>query len=183
LTEYREQRREFKRKREEHCSNTTREINFHQMSQAEMKKIRQGQAHLFKMMINALMKEFQPKRDDLQSWEAFEGADEEAMHFPRLHIMKVLNRKPETMYGQRRVSPQIQEARAEKIETIFTKREIQRTLAKVKSMLGQLVESQNNDPAGWTKRGRIVGELYQFLNLISPEARGELFGEKDPEAI
>jgi hypothetical protein len=114
LTEYREQKkREFKQKCEEHCSNTMRGVNISQMSQVEMRKVREGLADLFKTMINLLIKEFQLKRNDWESWQAFKEAYEEAIHLLRLHIMKAVNRKAETMYGQRRVSPQIQKARVE----------------------------------------------------------------------
>jgi hypothetical protein len=42
LTECKEQkRREFKRKREEHCSNTAWRVNILEMSQAEMRKVRE----------------------------------------------------------------------------------------------------------------------------------------------
>jgi hypothetical protein len=69
LTEYREQKkREFKQKREEHCSNTMRGVNISQMSQVEMRKVREGLADLFKTMINLLIKEFQLKRNDWEGW-------------------------------------------------------------------------------------------------------------------
>jgi hypothetical protein len=58
------------------------------------------------------------------------------------YSIKALNRKPETMYGQRRVNPLIQKAGTEQNEAMFTKQEIQRRLGKVKSMLKQLDESQ-----------------------------------------
>jgi chaperonin cofactor prefoldin len=65
--------------------------------------------------------------------------------------MKALNRKVETMYDQRRISPQIQSVRAQKTATIFAKQEIQRRLGKVKSVLEQLDESQEDNEAGRTK--------------------------------
>jgi hypothetical protein len=96
--------------------------------------------------------------------------------------MKALNRKPEIMYGQRRVSLQIHKTRTEQIEIMFTKQEIRRRLAKVKSMLEQFDENQEDSPSTRRKQTKIVRELNQFLNLISREARGEIFREKDLEA-
>jgi hypothetical protein len=65
-------------------------------------------------------------------------------------IMKALRHKPETMYGQRKINPQIQKARAEQSEILFTKEEIQRRLVKVKSTLEQLDEYQGQ--SGRTKK-------------------------------
>jgi hypothetical protein len=125
--------------------------------------VRDGLANLFKTMINPLIKEFQPKEDNWEGWQAFEGAFEEAMHLLPLHIMKVLNRKPETIYGQRRINPLIQNARAEQSEAIFMKQEIQRRLGKVKSVLEQLDESQENSAAGRRKQIKIAGRSTNFL--------------------
>jgi hypothetical protein len=122
-------------KREEHCRNTAQGVNSPQMSQAERRKVKEGRVDLFKTQINPLMKEFQHKPDDWEDWQAFERAYQEAMHLLRLHIMMALNRKSETMYGQRRVNPLIQTARAQQKEKIFTKQEIQRRLVNVKTML------------------------------------------------
>jgi chaperonin cofactor prefoldin len=164
LIEYRKQRRsEFRRKREEHCSKTVRQERL---------------ADLFQTTVNSLVKEFQSKRNDWESWQAFKGAYEEAMHLPHLLIMKALNRKAETMYDQRRISPQIQNVRAQQTVTIFAKQAIQRRLGKMKSMLEQLDESQEDSAVGRMKQTKIVGEMYQFLKLISPDARGEVFGDK-----
>jgi hypothetical protein len=72
-------------------------------------------------MINPLMKEFQPKEGDREGWQAFEEAYEEAIYLLRPHIIKPLNRKPEIMYGQRRVNRLIQKARVDESDAIFTK--------------------------------------------------------------
>jgi hypothetical protein len=184
FTEYMEQRqREFKQKREEYCNNIAERVNIPQTTQAEMRKVRSEFVDLFKTMVNPLIKEFQPKRDDWEGWQPFEGAYEKTMHLLRLHMMKPLNRKSETKHDQRRVSAQIQKAQAEQNEPIFTNQEIQRRLRKVKSMLESRDEGQEDSAAGRRKQTRIVGERYQFLNLTPLEARGEVFGEKDLEAI
>jgi hypothetical protein len=74
------------------------------MCQAETGKVKDGLSNLFNMMINPLMKEFQPKGDDEEGWQAFEGAYEEALPLLPLHIIKALNRQPVTICGPRTVS-------------------------------------------------------------------------------
>jgi hypothetical protein len=124
------------------------------MSQAEMRKVRERLADLFKMMINPLMKKFQPMEGDWEGWQAFKGAYDESMHLLRLHMMKALKSKPETMYGQRGVNPFLQKAPAEQIEATFTKQEIQRRLGKIKAMLEHFCESQEDSVAGRRKQAK-----------------------------
>jgi hypothetical protein len=176
-------KKEFRRKRAEHCRNVSQGVNIPQMSQSEMRKVKEGLVDLFKMEINPMMKELQPKPDDWDDWLAFEGAYEEAMHLLRVHIMKALKKKPETMYGQRRINPLIQKARAEQSETTFTRQDIQRRLVKVKAMLEQIDESQEDSEAGRRAQIKIVGEINQFLNLIPPEARREALGANDLQTV
>jgi hypothetical protein len=92
--------REFRRKWEERCRNTAQAVIISEMSPAEMQKVKEGLVDLFKTEINSLMKEFPLTPNDRENWLAFEGAYEEAMHRLRLHIMRALKRKSETMYGQ-----------------------------------------------------------------------------------
>jgi hypothetical protein len=66
---------------------------------------------------------------------------------------------------------------------MFTKQEIQRRLVKVKMMLEQLDDSHKDSAADRRMQVKIVGEMNQFLNLIPPEARREVFGENDLERV
>jgi hypothetical protein len=57
MSDYKERRREdFRRKLEEHRRNTSRGVNVPQMSRAEMRKVKEGLAELFKTVINPMMK-------------------------------------------------------------------------------------------------------------------------------
>jgi hypothetical protein len=88
ITTYREQRKkDFKWKREKHRNNKSGGVNICQMSQLEMRKVREGLVELFRKVINPMMKEFQPRAKDCDDWLAFEGAYEEAIHLLRLHII------------------------------------------------------------------------------------------------
>jgi hypothetical protein len=87
------------------------------------------------------------------------------------------------VYGQKRLNPHIEKTRAEQSETIFAKQEIQRGLRKMTSVLEQLDESQEDSAEGQRKQTKIAGEINEFLNLISPEARGEVFRENEFETI
>jgi hypothetical protein len=127
MTAYMEQRkRDFRQKREEHRNNTLRGFNIPQMSQIEMRKVREGLVELFKAMINPMMKEFQLRAENWDNWVAFERAYEEVMHLLRLHIIKALKRNPETVSGQRRINPLIQKARVEQSEKFFMEQEMQK---------------------------------------------------------
>jgi hypothetical protein len=184
MTQYKEQRkRDLSRKCEEYYRNTARGVNIPQMSQAEMRKVRERLINLFKKEINPMMKEFQSKEDYWDNWQAFERVYEEAMDFLRLHIMKVLKLKSETMYGQRRINPQIQKARAKQSEILFTRQEIQRRLVKVKSMLEQLDEYQGESVTERRRQMNLVTELNEFVKLIAPDARREIFGDNDLDRI
>jgi hypothetical protein len=152
----------FQAEREERLSNTARGVNIPDMSQAELRKAREGSVDLFKAIINPMTKEFQPKEDDWDDWEAFEGPSEEVMYF----IMKALRRKPETMYGQMKINPQIQKPRAEQSEILFTKEEIQRRLVKVKSTPEQLDEYQGTVRQNEKDRGSLSRNLINSTNLL-----------------
>jgi hypothetical protein len=105
LLEYRVQRKkEFRRKLEEHCRDTAHGVNIPQLSQAEMRKIREGLVELFMTIINPMLKELQPEDDDYNDWLAFEVAYKETMHILRLDILKSLKRDPKTLYGERRIN-------------------------------------------------------------------------------
>jgi hypothetical protein len=64
------------------------------------------------------------------------------------------------------------------------KQDVGRRLMKVKSKLEQITEIQEEEsPAARKKQGKLVGEIGEFLRLISLEARGEFFGERSNEEI
>jgi hypothetical protein len=62
---YREpSKRDFRRKREEPRNNRSRGVNIPQMSQFEMRKVREGLLEVFRTLLNSMMKEFQPRAKD-----------------------------------------------------------------------------------------------------------------------
>jgi hypothetical protein len=141
LAQYKEQkRRDFRRKREEHSNNTAFGVNMPQTSQAEMCKVNEGLADLFKTEINPMTKESRPKTNDWEDWQVFEGAYKEALHHLRLHVVKTLKRDPMRLYDARRINPKSQRAQEKQSEALFTKHEIERRLMKVKSKLEQFAE-------------------------------------------
>jgi hypothetical protein len=110
-------------------------INLSQMTQAEMRKVKIGLANLFKTEVNPIMREFKPRTDDWEDWQAFERASEEMLDFLRFHIVKTLKRDEKNIYSFRKVSPRMQKARAEQREELFAKQGIPRRLLKLKSKL------------------------------------------------
>jgi hypothetical protein len=149
-----------------------------QIIQARTWKVKVGLADFFKTEINFIKREFKPRTDDLEDWQAFERAYEEALHFLRLNVVKTLNRDEKMIYGFRKVNPRMQKAQAAQKEELFAKQDIQRRLLKPKSKLEQLEKYEEESSAAQRKRVKIVTELDRFLKFISPEARGEIFGEK-----
>jgi hypothetical protein len=107
-----ERKRRFKRKHEEHNEKKSIRVNAPQMIQAEMSKVKVGLANLFKTEINQIMREFKPRTDNSEDWQAFEGAYEEALHLLRLHVVKALKRDEKKMCRFRKVNPRMQKARA-----------------------------------------------------------------------
>jgi hypothetical protein len=95
--------------------------------------------------------------------------------------VKILKRNKKKRYGFRKINPRMQTARAEQREELFAKQDICRRLLKLKSELEPFEEYQDENPALQTKQVKIVPELHMFLKLISPEARREIFGEKNNE--
>jgi hypothetical protein len=67
------------------------------------------------------MREFKPRTDDWEDWQAFEKAYEEALHFLRLHLVKTLKCDEKKISGFRKVNPRMQKARAEQREEFFAK--------------------------------------------------------------
>jgi hypothetical protein len=153
------------------------------MTQGEMGNLKVGLADLFKTEINLIMRESKPRTGDWEDWQALEGAYEEALHLFVLHVVKILKRDEKKIYGFRQINSRIQKARAEQREEFFTKQDIQKRLLKLKSKLEQFEECHEDSPAAQWKQVKIVTELNQFLKLVSPEARAEVFGEKSNEAI
>jgi hypothetical protein len=101
------------------------------------------------------------------------------MHLLRLYTIKALKRSSETMYGQRRINSLIQKARADQSKKFFTEQEMQRRLAKVKTMLEPLDEAQGESIADGRRQMKIVAELSEFVELIEPDANEEVFGLDD----
>jgi hypothetical protein len=87
------------------------------------------------------------------------------------------------MYVFQKVNLRMQKDRAEQRKTLFAKQDIQRRLVNLKPRLEQFGEYQEDRPAAQRKKVKIVAELDQFLKLISPEARREIFGEKSNKEI
>jgi hypothetical protein len=83
------------------------------MTRAEMQKVKIGLADLFKTGTNPIVRKFEPRADDWEDWEAFQGAYEEALHLLRLDVVKTAERDEKKMHGFRKVNPRMQEARRE----------------------------------------------------------------------
>jgi hypothetical protein len=60
-------KRYFKRKGEEPRNDRSRGVNIPQMSQLEMRKVREGLLELFRTLVNSMMKELQARAKD---WDA-----------------------------------------------------------------------------------------------------------------
>jgi hypothetical protein len=130
---YREQRRrEFRRKPDEHYDNTARAANIPLMSQAEIRRVKKGLMDPFKVEINPMMEEFEPRSDDHEYWLIFEEGYEKALDLIRLHIMRALKRDEKQLYGQKRINAKIQEARAKKSEELFMTQNIEARLMRLK---------------------------------------------------
>jgi hypothetical protein len=139
--------KKFRRKHEEHSNKMSLGVNILQMTQAEMRNIKVRLADLFKTEINLIMREFEPRTNDWEDWQAFERAYEEALHLLRLHIVKILKRDEKKTDGFSKVNPTMQTTRAEHWEKLFAKQDIQRRLLKLKSKLEQFEEYQDESPA------------------------------------
>jgi hypothetical protein len=176
-------KREFRRKLLEHRSNTALGVNIPQLSQKEMQMVREGLIDLFKTIINLMMKEFQRETTDWDDWQAFEGAYEEAMHLLRMHIIKAVKRNPATLHGERKINPTVQKVRTEQSERLFAQQDLRRRLAKLTSMLQGMDTYQDSTTADRVKQNRVARELEDFVGLIDPEARKEVFGENNLRAI
>jgi hypothetical protein len=94
-----------------------------------------GVADVFKTEINPTLREFKPRTDDWEDWQAFERADEEELHFLSLHVVKTLKRYEKTMHGFRKVNPRMQKSRAEQRGQLFAKQDLQIRLLKLKLQL------------------------------------------------
>jgi hypothetical protein len=113
----------------------------------------------------------------------FKRAYEEALHLLCLYVAKILKCDEKKMYGLMKVNSRMQKARAEQREKLFAKHDIQRKLMNLKSKLEQFKEYQEENQAARRKQVKIVVDFDQFFKLISPEARGEIIGEKSKEEI
>jgi hypothetical protein len=82
-----------------------------------MGEVKQGLKGLFTNEINPLLAKFKPKNNKWETWEAFEEADEEAMHRLREQVIKAIGRDPQRLCGEKRINPSLQGARQQESET------------------------------------------------------------------
>jgi hypothetical protein len=73
-----------------------------------------------------------PEKDDWDGRLAFEGVYEELMHRLREHIIRAIDRKPQRLYGEKRLNPKLQTATEEVTETLFEIQSIRSSLRKLK---------------------------------------------------
>jgi hypothetical protein len=105
------------------------------------------------------------------------------MHLLVLHIIKALKHNPEPVQSQRTINPLIQKARAEQSERLFLEQDMQKRLVKGKAMLEQSDEAQGDNVMNRRRQIKIVTWLSQFVEFIAPDAKEEVFGSDEVEAI
>jgi hypothetical protein len=175
--------REFIRKRDIHMHNTGSGVNIPKLTKKDMIKVRVGLLDLFEHEINPLMKEFQPENGDWDGWLAFEGAYEESLHLIRMHIVKALDLDPKGLYGARRVSPKTLEKQEKMHERRFRTQDIQRKLSKLRLMLEQYTEYQEDTPQNRRKQQKLSEQINEMFRMITPETRQRIFGDDSNDAV
>jgi uncharacterized C2H2 Zn-finger protein len=174
---------EFLRKREEYERKTDQGVNIPRLDAQQMRRVKRGLSDLFEYQINPLIEEFQPSADDWDDWTAFEGAYEESMHEIRMHIMGALNRDPRRLYGARRMNARLQETREQTAETIVNHQQMRNTLRKLKSILEEIAEGNEDEAGTRRRRMKLTRRIGAVANLVSAERMREVFNTESHEAI
>jgi hypothetical protein len=100
-----------------------------------------------------------------------------------MRIIKALKHNSATLYGERKINPTVQKVRSEQSERLFAHQDIRRRLAKLTSMLQEMDNYQDSTAADRARQNKVAKELEDFVKLIAPDARREIFADKDLEAI
>jgi hypothetical protein len=88
------------RKKEHYENQTMAGVNVPQLNSEQIRKVKQGLSSLFADEINPMLAKFKPEPGVWETWQAFESADEEALHRIREHILRAIGRDPGRLYGQ-----------------------------------------------------------------------------------
>jgi hypothetical protein len=187
--EMEESRREMVRRKEHHTKQTATGVNIPQLTSEQMQKVKQGLKNLFTDEINPMMEKFKPEPGEWETWRAFEGAYEEALHRIREHVTKAIGRDPRKIYGEKKLNPNLQAARELEAEKMIGLQTTRRELTKLKDLLHAITEPgpDDGDTAAEAvterKRGQFTKQIGRVVQLLPQEIFQEYFGTSDHRAL
>jgi hypothetical protein len=177
------------RKKEHYENQTMAGVNVPQLNSEQMRKVKQGLSSLFADEINPMLSKFKPEPGVWETWQAFEGAYEEALHRIREHILRAIGRDPGRLYGQKRINPSLQAASEKEAETVIGLQTARRELTKLKDLLHAISEpgmeggDEARDIATERRKGQFTRQLGRILQLLPPEVFRNYFGMDNHRAI
>jgi hypothetical protein len=155
-----------------------------------MRKVKEGRSDLFKSELNPLLEQMMLRTEGHEEWVGFEGAYEECMHRIREHILLVIGRDLNRLYGEKRLNPKVQAAAEQSTEVVASLQEVRRDLKKLKDILHTIEEAgegtgEDSDEGFEMRRrqAKFTKRIAPILNLLSPEVIEEHFGSRDHEEI
>jgi hypothetical protein len=158
-------------------------VNLPPLAKKDKKKLKVPLNELLKISINPLLEQMMPEPEDWNSWLAFEGVYEEALHKIRQLIISVKGRNIRQLYGIKSINPELQRAREQLTETLLHKQSAQIQLRKVKYFLQKIAiaETEEQDTRSQPAIDRKVIEWTQkiapILDKIPDETKRQVFGD------
>jgi hypothetical protein len=162
-------------------------VNIPQLNTGQMRQVKQGLISLFANEINPMLMKFQPRPDEEQEWEAFEGASEESLHRIREHVIHAIKRNPQRLYGAKRLNPNLQAAREQATEAAVEARTIQSGLTRLKNVLHEIADVNDHEDEGRNdfdrREARLTAKYSEVIKLVPPETMKRFFGTEDRREI
>jgi hypothetical protein len=187
--EMQESRREMIQRKAHYASQTMAGVNVPQLNSEQMRKVKQGLKDLFANEINPILAKFKPEPGVWETWQAFEGAYEEALHRIREHIIRAIGRDPNRLYGGKQINPSLQAAREREAEAMIGLQTSRRELTKLKDILhaisepGPADEDEAAEVVAERRKGRFTKQMGRILRILPPAVFTEYFGTDDHRAL
>jgi hypothetical protein len=184
--EERERRRqEFRQKREQHLRELDMGVNIPRLNKAQMKRVKEGLEALFRNEIMPILEECTPVGNEIEEWEAFEGAYEESLHLIRLHITTALQKDPGRIYGRKQINPKTMLIRERQQNAMATHQQVKNIMKKLKAQLEEFGENMEGEDSAEMERRQtaLTKRVEEVYGLIDEETKLKVFGSADPREI